>query len=392
MLYLPFTLILFQETVGMITRSRGNIEKNRKPSKEDSISSTPQLLNNLEHLNANFEKVLHIIKEEGEKTRRHLTDLVNDLKEQIIVNTENLTLTNSDATNENTISQNTNSKENTTKYCNHIEEFEHNLQKIVNTEHLTLTKTDDINNKFEKNNELNRSNSSVHINLQHKDNVKQQIKEKSQQLDEIQKNLRDEWIKAILKRRSAYWTYYKTKKIHDFYKEEILKENPKMPRKLQPKCIKNEPIEETEIRKKHAKVMLEFDIKLSKARYERKQKEIDNKIENIIKEQSRDTILQNELLKQWKFDKEEEEKTSEKIFFRKEDWFRDNWTDEFKSNKKSKVNINDNSKNDHNQNDNAINEQNRNDNTKNKENGKVQKKKRWKHSDKKRRSHIVKNE
>ena len=98
--------------------------------------------------------------------------LRHDLKEQIIVNTENLTLTNSDATNENTISQNTNSKENTTKYCNHIEEFEHNLQKIVNTEHLTLTKTDDINNKFEKNNELNRSNSSVHINLQHKDNVK----------------------------------------------------------------------------------------------------------------------------------------------------------------------------------------------------------------------------
>ena len=103
-------------------------------------------------------------------------------------------------------------------------------------------------------------------------------------------------------------------------------------------------------------------------------------------------FLQNELLKQWKFDKEEEEKTSEKIFFRKEDWFRDNWTDEFKSNKKSKVNINDNWKNDHNQNNIAINEQNRNDNTKNKENGKVQKKKRWKHKDKKRRSHIVKNE
>ena len=40
-----------------------------------------------------------------------------------------------------------------------------------------------------------------------------------------------------------------------------------MPRKLQPKFIKHEPVEETEIRRKHAKVMLEFDMKLFKARY-----------------------------------------------------------------------------------------------------------------------------
>ena len=142
-----------------------------------------------------------------------------------------------------------------------------------------------------------------------------------------------------------------------------------IPRKFQPKTIKNEPIEETEVRKSLAKVALNTEVNLCKIRYERKQKEvdeIDKEMKSLIVNESTEPMIQRKLLQQWNADTVEEEKTSAIIFLRKEEWFKENWTNELKVNKQKQENktIRDN-------------------NIQHRNHQKVRKKKRWKHREKK---------
>ena len=109
-----------------------------------------------------------------------------------------------------------------------------------------------------------------------------------------------------------------------------------IPRKFQPKTIKNEPIEETEVRKSLAKIALNKEVNLCKIRYKRKQKEvdeIDKEMKSLIVNESTEPMIQRNLLQKWNADTVEKEKTSAIIFLRKEEWFKENCTNELKVNK-----------------------------------------------------------
>ena len=143
------------------------------------------------------------------------------------------------------------------------------------------------------------------------------------------------WKSNIQKRRQAYWEFYKRKETLAIYEEEIQKEHPKMPRKLQPKIIDNEPEEEHKIRKDHAIENLRTEMKLLKLREQRKEKEfkeIDETITQLITEKHQDNMeIRSELLEAWEKECKQQQRKSEEIFQKKRDWLVDNLTEEDRS-------------------------------------------------------------
>ena len=57
------------------------------------------------------------------------------------------------------------------------------------------------------------------------------------------------WNNTLNSRRQAFWQYYRSKQISDFYKKLLEKNPPQMPRKFLPRMTENKTKKETETRK-----------------------------------------------------------------------------------------------------------------------------------------------
>ena len=150
------------------------------------------------------------------------------------------------------------------------------------------------------------------------------------EISEAKNNISYLWKNRAVVRKMQYWHFFRNKKLYDTYSIELTKETPKMPRKFQPVRIENEPPEEFEVRKELAISKLTNEIKLLKIRYERHQKhfeEVDLEIENILKSKFEENVS-SILCSEWKSDCKKEEETSARRFYRSEEWFHENLTNE----------------------------------------------------------------
>lgn len=154
----------------------------------------------------------------------------------------------------------------------------------------------------------------------------------SEESMEAKKDIEATWKSQIVKRRDMYWEYYKRKEVAEIYTNEIKKDNPRMPRKFQPKEISGEPEEEHRMRKERAIKNMETEIQLMKLREKRKAKEykeIDETMLELIQQkfEENETIC-CQLSNAWKKECELEEQKSSDIFKRKKEWLIENLTDE----------------------------------------------------------------
>ena len=146
------------------------------------------------------------------------------------------------------------------------------------------------------------------------------------------------WKSQILKRRKAYWDYYRRKETLAVYNNEIEKDHPRMPRRLQPKEIRNEPIEEHNIRKSLAMGKFRAEIKLTEIRQKRNEREYQEIDENMkqllsVKYTNKKETLR-ELSQAWTEECKEQESKSIKIFRGKREWLIQNLTEKFRTTKR----------------------------------------------------------
>ena len=88
--------------------------------------------------------------------------------------------------------------------------------------------------------------------------------------------------RKIKERKTVYWKYYRAKSMHEIYQKELNSGNPKMPRKFRPAEIKNEPLEELEIREKISIEKFKLDTELLHKRSIRFEKEFHRIDEEVI--------------------------------------------------------------------------------------------------------------
>ena len=129
-----------------------------------------------------------------------------------------------------------------------------------------------------------------------------------------------------------FWRYYRSKRLNELFLEELIKENPTLPRMFQIKQRERESDEEYKIRIEFGKRSLKIELKLLQARFIRQQKfimDIDIDMTNCIRNQHTDDIAVN-LIQQWKKECQAAEERAKARFKQKEKWFKENWNFEYK--------------------------------------------------------------
>ena len=104
--------------------------------------------------------------------------------------------------------------------------------------------------------------------------------------------------KIIHNWEKSLWKFKKNQMNYNILNEELSKEHPRMPRRLQPTTIQNEPLEELFIRQELSKEKLKCQVKIHKLRYEREREKI-NEIERQFKtffEEETDSIVQKSIM------------------------------------------------------------------------------------------------
>ena len=129
-----------------------------------------------------------------------------------------------------------------------------------------------------------------------------------------------------------FWRYYRSKRLNELFLEELIKENPTLPRMFQIKQRERESDEEYKIRIEFGKRSLKIELKLLQVRFIRQQKfimDIDIDMTNCIRNQHTDDIAVN-LIQQWKKECQAAEERAKARFKQKEKWFKENWNFEYK--------------------------------------------------------------
>ena len=138
--------------------------------------------------------------------------------------------------------------------------------------------------------------------------------------------------KSIQNWKTSQWKLAKNKMNYEILQEELFKEYPKMPRKLQPAKIKNEPLEELVIRKELAKEKLRCQVRIHKIRYEREQNTI-NQIENQVKSMTKDQInstTRQSIMKIWHSKTNKIQQRISNTMNKKKIWLKKNLTNEMR--------------------------------------------------------------
>lgn len=154
--------------------------------------------------------------------------------------------------------------------------------------------------------------------------------EKTNNSTEINEKIKDEWQKLLGKRKIRYFKHLRNKKLASTYEKELEKPTPLMPRKFQPTKLDNEPESEFNIRQQRALNDFKLEIELLKTREKRFEKEYKTLDENMI------TIIENnytgdscnQLKELWDKECRKEESKSNEIYARKEEFIKENLTDE----------------------------------------------------------------
>ena len=150
--------------------------------------------------------------------------------------------------------------------------------------------------------------------------------DKTKKIKEIQK-------KRLMERKFNYWKYYRAKSLYDIYSRELNNEKPRMPRKLRPVKIINEPEKESNTREKLAIEKLKTETELLFLRSERFKenfKHIDRSMDNLVSSQNLSEPVKSELIANWKNECKSEEEKSKYIFEKKRTWIENNLTTELR--------------------------------------------------------------
>lgn len=168
----------------------------------------------------------------------------------------------------------------------------------------------------------------------------QDIEERSKKLETVKSNKKftderpilkfkyriKDWRKLKKKRKWNYWLFLKNKETCKLYQEWYDTQSKTLPKNLKPKYGKFRYPGETEVRLKYAREQMKHESELMKLKaedYQRKFKEIDDKMMNLIKTKYKEwQDLVEDLTTVWQEECEHEKKRSESIWIKKETWIR----------------------------------------------------------------------
>ena len=144
--------------------------------------------------------------------------------------------------------------------------------------------------------------------------------------------------KRLRERKLWFWKYHRCNCIYAIFSEELKKENPRMPRKLQPVIINNEPAEELEVRKRLALEKFKHETELQflrSKRFEYNFRKIDEEMKEYITNELSEAKAKQKLDK-WEIDCKLEQTRSVTIFYKKKVWIESNLTNELRMKRPSK--------------------------------------------------------
>ena len=130
------------------------------------------------------------------------------------------------------------------------------------------------------------------------------------------------WNNALNSRRQAFWQYYRSKQISDFYKKLLEKNPPQMPRKFLPRMTENETKKETETRTLFSVEKFKSKMHLQDLHPEKYEIRLNNVDSNMIAyfTANHENDICDNLIELWERDSKKEEEKSVKIFHGKEEW------------------------------------------------------------------------
>ena len=140
--------------------------------------------------------------------------------------------------------------------------------------------------------------------------------------------VKETYKKRLMERKFNYWKYHRTKSIYEIYSNELNKENPKMPRKLRPIKIINEPKQELDVRERLAVEKFKHETELLLLRSKRFKKHfetVDKSMEQLITAKL-PQVEAIKLLENWKNECKLEEEKSQFLFKKKRIWIEKNLT------------------------------------------------------------------
>ena len=132
-----------------------------------------------------------------------------------------------------------------------------------------------------------------------------------------------QWKNTLNERKKFYWLYLKNIKFADKYDEWYSTTPTKLPNKFLPKTIPGEADEQKEIRMRHAKERMKYEIDMMKAKinnFKSKYEAIDQTLFSEIETSSNNDSAKALLRQIWMNDCKSEEAISEEAWKEKEEW------------------------------------------------------------------------
>ena len=146
-------------------------------------------------------------------------------------------------------------------------------------------------------------------------------------ITDAKKSIEKTWDAKYKNRNDLFWRYHRNKRLEELFNDELLKENPTIPRKFLPNYNGKETSEEKQIMNNLAKEKVRAELLLQKIRYQRQLdsiKQIDNEMKTLITTNFNEQIA-SKLQEQWTKQCQTGEFKSVQEFSNKEQWFKDNW-------------------------------------------------------------------
>ena len=140
------------------------------------------------------------------------------------------------------------------------------------------------------------------------------------------------WNNTMNSRKQAFFQHLKAKKVAEIFSKLLMQNPPKMPRKFLPKRIKNEAKEETAIRQQLSIEKFKAEINLQQLRSEKYQvryERLDSEMLTYLTYNFEEDICYS-LIDMWEKECRKEEDISINIFEKKQDWYLNNATTEFR--------------------------------------------------------------
>ena len=156
-------------------------------------------------------------------------------------------------------------------------------------------------------------------------------------------NIKTLWRNTINTRKQAFWQHHKAKRTYETFSNLLVMDPPRMPRKFLPRFIKNENEEEPETRHQLATEKFKSEIILQKKRSEKYQEnfmKIDAEMITYLTRHFENNEVCNALIKEWETDCTKVEEISIQIFNKKENFFLNNSSSEYRNKPNRDVNAN----------------------------------------------------